>query len=73
MDFTIFWAFFVGQRLSKVIIFIELEHYCGHSKGSEKIHQVILAIRECKEIDFTIFGAFFCWSEVVGVHIFLLN
>jgi hypothetical protein len=38
--------------------FVELEH-CGHSNDSEKIHQVILAIRECREIDFETFRAVF--------------
>ena len=39
--------------------FVELEHlHCGHSNDSEKIHQVILAIRECRQIDFEILGLF---------------
>ena len=51
-------------------LFVELEH-CGYSNDFEKIHQVILSIREwkCREIYFIIFGAVFGggrrWSEVL--------
>ena len=48
-----------------VFLFVELEH-CGHFNDSEKFHQVILAISECREICSVIFGAVLFWLEVVG-------
>ena len=50
--------FLLVQGSWRWYFFVELEH-CGHSNDSEKIYQVILAIRECRKIYFVIFRAVF--------------